>query len=124
MTKPKTKTPTKIPPSPADARRSPPPSLTAPPPPLTTEERQQLRAMFDSPVFRRALELARQSAPALFHQGGEFAGEHGVQNAANRLFQLQGWALFRAALLMQSADPSPKRSVPHESFPDAGLPYL
>lgn len=88
--------------------------------PLSPAELEELRAIFANPVFIKALANARLSKPPLFVAGidGALAG----QIASNRLSQLQGWALFEAALIRQTVPPNQPRKPPPDDFPDTGRP--
>jgi hypothetical protein len=72
---------------------------------LTLEDRTALRAMFASAPFRKALHNARLSRPPLTAPGLDSALGGIVAN--NRLHQMQGWAMFEAALGRMIEDAKP-----------------
>ena len=77
--------------------------------PLDYEEREQLRTMLHSPVFRKAWNnvlLSRPSVMPPMPMGADSAMLSVLAN--NRLNQLYGWEQFAAALLSQIEDPAPK----------------
>ena len=81
-------------------------------PKLTTldyEEREQLRTLLHSAVFRKAWNnvlLSRPSVMPPMPMGADSAMLSVLAN--NRLNQLYGWEQFAAALLSQIEDPAPK----------------
>ena len=90
--------------------------------PLSPAEREELRAIFANPVFVKALANARLSKPALLIGDTRMDTALAGQIASNRLSQLQGWALFEAALIRQTVPPSMPRKPPPDDFPDTGRP--
>lgn len=77
--------------------------------PLDYEEREQLRALLHSAVFRKAWNnvlLSRPSVMPLMPMGADSAMLSALAN--NRLNQLYGWEQFAAALISQIEDPAPK----------------
>ena len=77
--------------------------------PLDYEEREQLRTMLHSPVFRKAWNnvlLSRPSVMPPMPMGADSAMLSVLAN--NRLNQLYGWEQFAAAILSQIEDPAPK----------------
>ncbi len=86
--------------------------------PLLFEQRNRLQEIFDDPVFRQAWNNVQACKPTLFPVGLDTA--LGAQIGNNRLHQLQGWELFRTALLRQVIEPKPAPAKPSNNFPDAG----
>ncbi len=86
--------------------------------PLTWEERTRLRELFADPVFRKAWNNAQAAKPSVLAAGLE--GPTGLQIGNNRLHQLQGWEMFRAALLREQLERKPAPARASDSFPDAG----
>ena len=79
--------------------------------PLDYEEREQLRTMLHSPVFRKAWNNVLLSRPSVMPPAPVGAGADSSMLsmlANNRLNQLYGWEQFAAALLSQIEDPAPK----------------
>jgi len=79
--------------------------------PLDYEEREQLRTMLHSPVFRKAWNNVLLSRPSVMPPAPVGAGADSsmlAMLANNRLNQLYGWEQFAAALLSQIEDPAPK----------------
>ena len=77
--------------------------------PLDYEEREQLRALLHSAVFRKAWNnvlLSRPSVMPPMPMGADSAMLSVLAN--NRLNQLYGWEQFAAALISQIEDPAPK----------------
>jgi len=77
--------------------------------PLDYEEREQLRALLHSAVFRKAWNnvlLSRPSVMPPVPMGADSAMLSVLAN--NRLNQLYGWEQFAAAILSQIEDPAPK----------------
>ena len=89
---------------------------------LALPERTRLLALLDDPVFQQAWANAQLSKPSCFSGGSNTA--LGTQMASDRLHQLQGWALFEAALLRQCEDPKLERKPLQETYPDAQAPKL
>jgi hypothetical protein len=87
---------------------------------LEYPERQKLLGMLNDPVFIQAWQNAEGSKPNAFPAGTD--GELGGVIANNRLHQIQGWEMFKAALLKQVIDPRPPREQPKETYPDSALP--
>lgn len=85
---------------------------------LAPSEKQELRTMFESEVFRKALANARLSKPALFN--ADFNSALGHIAANNRFHEMRGWKMFEVALAMQAEAPRAKRQVPQDNFPDEG----
>ena len=77
--------------------------------PLDYEEREQLRTLLHSAVFRKAWNnvlLSRPSVMPPMPMGADSAMLSVLAN--NRLNQLYGWEQFAAALISQIEDPAPK----------------
>ena len=77
--------------------------------PLDYEEREQLRTLLHSAVFRKAWNnvlLSRPSVMPPMPMGADSAMLSVLAN--NRLNQLYGWEQFAAAILSQIEDPAPK----------------
>ena len=77
--------------------------------PLDYEEREQLRVLLHSAVFRKAWNnvlLSRPSVMPPMPMGADSAMLSVLAN--NRLNQLYGWEQFAAALISQIEDPAPK----------------
>ena len=77
--------------------------------PLDYEEREQLRALLHSAVFRKAWNnvlLSRPSVMPPMPMGADSAMLSVLAN--NRLNQLYGWEQFAAAIISQIEDPAPK----------------
>lgn len=86
--------------------------------PLVFEQRLKLSAIFADPVFRQAWNNAMASRPALFPVG--LGAEHGPQIGNNRLHQLQGWEMFKVALLREAQERLPPRPKIADTYPDSG----
>lgn len=86
--------------------------------PLNYEERVHLSKLLSDPIFVMAWKNAELGKPPFFTASKEEA--YYEQSCAQRLHQLQGWELFKAALLKQVDDPKPKPERLTESFPDSG----
>lgn len=86
--------------------------------PLTFEQRIELKTLFDKPVFRQAWNNAQAKKPSIVPRGLDT--DLGPQIGNNRLHQIQGWELFRAALLQQLDAPRPIPPRPQDNFPDSG----
>ena len=84
----------------------------------TVEERGELRAIFSSPVFRKALANARLRKPTVFTAGLNSA--LGQQIGNNQLHRLQGWMLCESALMNETLTPQDRRRVIEASYPDEG----
>lgn len=86
--------------------------------PLNSEERAKLRSLLDEPAFVKAWRNASLSKPHFFPQGLDTA--QGLQIGNNRLHQLQGWELFRSALLRESMEPTIKPTPAKDNYPQSG----
>lgn len=84
--------------------------------PLTLEERTELRRIYASATYRKAFTNARTMKPSAF--GGDTDGALGGAVSAKKLHLIQGWELFEAAMLLQTADPRPPRTALEEGYPD------
>jgi hypothetical protein len=85
---------------------------------LSPKEKSELRSLFESPLFQKALSNARQMKPSAFVTGLD--GQQGDKIAANRLHEIRGWKLFEVALSKQAMVPPKKKETPRDNFPDAG----
>lgn len=86
--------------------------------PLVFEERNRLREIFADPVFRKAWNNALACRPSSFPAGLDSA--LGPQIGNNRLHQLQGWEMFRLALLREQHERVPKTPFVSDNYPDSG----
>lgn len=86
--------------------------------PLVYEQRIRLQEIFNDPVFVQAWANTNLCKPSAIPAGLE--GPLGVQIGNNRLHQIQGWELFRAALMRQAEEVIPTKPKPVDNFPDAG----
>lgn len=86
--------------------------------PLVLDERIRLQQIFDDPVFRQAWSNAQAVKPSVVPMGLDSA--LGPQIGNNRLHQLQGWEMFKVALLRQTQEP--RLPVPKitDTYPDSG----
>ena len=85
--------------------------------PLDYEEREQLRALLHSAVFRKAWNnvlLSRPSVMPPMPMGADSAMLSVLAN--NRLNQLYGWEQFAAAVLSQVEDPAPKAARVQDDY--------
>ena len=85
--------------------------------PLDYEEREQLRALLHSAVFRKAWNnvlLSRPSVMPPMPMGADSAMLSVLAN--NRLNQLYGWEQFAAAVLSQIEDPAPKAARVQDDY--------
>ena len=85
--------------------------------PLDYEEREQLRALLHSAVFRKAWNnvlLSRPSVMPPMPMGADSAMLSVLAN--NRLNQLYGWEQFAAALISQIEDPAPKAARVQDDY--------
>lgn len=85
---------------------------------LSFEQRVRLRQIFEDPVFVQAWQNAQACRPSVIPQGLDTA--LGLQIGNNRLHQIQGWELFRTALIRESMDPLPTPPRARDDFPDSG----
>jgi hypothetical protein len=85
---------------------------------LAPSEKQELRHIFESPVFKKALANSRLSKPPVF--GVSYDTALGQLAANNRFHELRGWKMFEAALALQAEPPRTKRAAPQDNFPDEG----
>lgn len=86
--------------------------------PLGVEQRVALRAILNNPVFVAAWQNAEMAKPSCFvdrlnDEGGERVGN-------NKLHQIQGWEMHKAALLRQLDEPRQPKKPVQENFPDSG----
>lgn len=76
---------------------------------LDYEEREQLRALLHSGVFRKAWNNVLLSRPSVMPPAPAGADSAMLSTLANnRLNQLYGWEQFAAAILSQIEDPAPR----------------
>ena len=90
---------------------------------FTPAERRELREIFESAVFQKALFNARLSKPSIFpsnHPINPLDTALGHVIATNRLHELRGWRMFEVALSKQTLVPAPRRATPQDTFPDEG----
>jgi hypothetical protein len=86
--------------------------------PLNVDERRALREMFTSSVFQKAWKNALTVSPSALVDGAVLDSVLGSVKAVNRLHEIRGWEMFRAALAIQVMDkPLPKSRVP-ENYPE------
>jgi hypothetical protein len=82
---------------------------------LLNEERVKLTALLNDPVFVKAWNNAEMFKPSAFPGGLDTA--LGSVIASNRLSQLQGWEMFKAALLRQVEEPKQAKASLQETYP-------
>lgn len=88
---------------------------------LVMEERDRLKVLLSDPVFKKAWNNAERSKPSAFpSMPQQFEGQFGDNAAGHRLAQIQGWELFKAALLRETLEIVPKAKANPEEYPDAG----
>lgn len=89
--------------------------------PLVMEERDELTAILNNPVFIKAWRNAELFRPSPFpHATEHFEGEYGDNRASKQLARIQGWEMHKAALIKQTVEVAPKpRQLPDE-YSDAG----
>lgn len=83
---------------------------------LVLEERVALAALLNNTAFQKAWNNAMLCRPSLYPEGLNTA--LGGTVASNRLHELRGWELFKAALIRQAQDPKLDRRTPEETYPD------
>lgn len=93
-------------------------TVTVPVRPLVYEERIRLQQILNDPVFQKAWQNAQACRPSVVPLGLDTA--LGQQIGNNRLHQIQGWDMFRAALLRQILEPAPAKPKLSDNYPDAG----
>lgn len=86
--------------------------------PLVLDERIRLQQIFDDPVFRQAWSNAQAVKPSVVPIGLDTA--LGLQIGNNRLHQLQGWEMFKVALLRQTQEPRLPPPKITDTYPDSG----
>lgn len=82
------------------------------------EERRELRAFFEGPLWKKTLANIRTERPFLFPLGTDTV--LGQQIACNRLHQRQGWEMFEVALAKTILPLPPKKKLLQETWPDSG----
>lgn len=85
--------------------------------PLVMEEREELAAILNKPVFIRAWNNAEIHRPPVFLTMADQEGRKGDNRAAKALCRIQGWELHKAALIKQTLEVARKTTVPPEEFP-------
>ncbi len=85
--------------------------------PLSFEERIELRKIFASPIFKKALRNCRHKKPS----GGKWGrallnSPAGAIVANNTLHEMRGWEMFEEALHAQSLDPAAKPTVAVDDY--------
>lgn len=85
--------------------------------PLSLPERDELKAIFTQPVFRKAWSNAKLARPPALISSNLTNTEGGDRISAHQLMRQQGWEMFAAALFRQTDDPKPPRAPLEESFP-------
>lgn len=87
--------------------------------PLSMAQRARLVEILTDPVFKQAWNNALTYRPSVVPAGLDSA--LGPQIGNNRLHQLQGWEMFRVALLRQQLEPKlPAPRITQEQYPDSG----
>lgn len=89
--------------------------LREPTSPLSLEERAALRAFFNSALWKKVWANAMAGAPPSTPTGLD--GPMGGVIANNRLHQMQGWELLKAALASQVEERIPRASRPPDNYP-------
>lgn len=84
--------------------------------PLNLEERQQLRAIFGSPLWQKVWRNALTQAPSCLVSGLDT--ELGGVVANNQIHRMQGWDKFRLALVAQIEDRVPRPPRPPDNYPN------
>jgi hypothetical protein len=86
---------------------------------LVMEERDRLREILNDPVFIKAWKNAELSKPSAFPpMRDHFEGQFGDARASHRLHQIQGWEMFKAALIRETLEIVPKPKASSEEYPD------
>lgn len=85
--------------------------------PLSFEEREELKSLLAKPVMRKAWANAEVMKPSPFVDARELNGALGGRCANNRLHQIQGWELFKAAIVKQTIDPRPRPQPVRDEYP-------
>jgi len=88
--------------------------------PLVMEEREELAAILNKPVFIKAWKNAELQRPPVFLTLADQSGPDGDNRAAKALCRIQGWDLHKAALLKQTQEVVPRVRVDVREFPDSG----
>lgn len=84
--------------------------------PVTLEERQELRRIFASLAFKKALKNCRRYRPKTDLPLSLMGGTQGGQLALMRYHEMKGWDDFERWLAAQADDPKPAAAKPAEEF--------
>lgn len=95
--------------------------LRVPATPLNHDDRTALRAIFASPVFKRAWHNASLSQPSCLPGNTALDTERGPSVAINQIHRQQGWEMFKAALVRQCDDPVAPKTQAEERYSDSAL---
>lgn len=82
--------------------------------PLTLEERQELRTIFSSPLWRKVWHNAQLGSPPSLVPGLDTALGGVIAN--NQIHRKQGWELFSAALASQVVEKVQRAPRPADSY--------
>lgn len=84
--------------------------------PLTLDERVALRSFLGSDLWKKVWRNAQVSAPG--PMTGNLNSELGSKIANNRLHEMRGWEMLRAAIAVQIQDPVVKKVAVPENYPE------
>lgn len=84
--------------------------------PFSYEERVELRRVFESKAFKKALLNCRHGKPSADIPFSVLNSAIGGIVANNRLHEIRGWEKFERELARQANDPAAKLTVPVDDY--------
>lgn len=90
--------------------------VVQPPVALSLEERLELRKVFDSAVFKKALKNCRAYKVGVNDPFTLLASPQGGQIALMRYHEIKGWEAFEKRLAQQADDPKAERVRPTQEY--------
>lgn len=90
---------------------------------LSPQEKEQIRAILNSPVYVKFLSVVALKKPssACKNTGSQERDEFSDARANARLGEIRGWEYYETAMFLALNTPPSTREVLTEDFPDTGL---
>lgn len=90
---------------------------------LTPGEKAELRAMLESPVYRKMISIVEnfKPSPNCANAGSGSRDDFSNERANARLGEIRGWEMHEMALFAAVNTPEQVKSMVEENFPDSGV---
>ena len=88
--------------------------------PLIQQEREELTAIFNNPVFVKAWGNIQTKKPSVYYGTAVQIAQFPTAGT-NRLFEIRGWEAALNALLLQAQPPPPSKPALEPTYPNSGV---